>query len=219
VPGPSPEPAGPAPVLPVPEIRDYQRINAQVAQLLDRGHPRVVLAGVEGQRLLLSGLVGPWRATVEVEGSAGPELAAALDAPGLRVVCRGAAADGAGRGLRAGSVLILGPAGDATGYAMAGGVLVAAGEAGPRAGLSQSGGVLVLAGPVGRLAGERQSGGLLVALGDLGPNAGHGRRGGRLARPPLDPDDTKSLRVALGGLEPWLGTDPFGIGGGGDVPL
>ncbi len=60
------------PVVSIPDIRDYQRINAELAQLLDAGHPRVLLAGAEGQRLLVAGLAGAWSATVEVEGRAGP---------------------------------------------------------------------------------------------------------------------------------------------------
>src|SRR5262249_12960725 len=115
---------GMAPVLSIPEIRDYRQINAELARRLDAGAGRGVLAGVEGQRLLASGLSGAWRAVVEVEGDAGPELVAGLDAPGLMVICRGTAADGAACGLHAGSVLILGDAGDAAGYNQAGGTVV-----------------------------------------------------------------------------------------------
>ncbi len=173
--------ANPAvPTLAIPEIRDYQRINAELAQLLDAGHPRVILSGAENQRLLLSGLAGAWSAIVELEGSAGPELAAGLNAPNLVVACRGPAADGAGSSLRAGTLLIEGDAGPAVGYAQRGGVIVVRGASGPRAGLNQSGGVLALMGPAGTLAGERQSGGTLFADPTrLGPHAGHGRRGGR----------------------------------------
>src|SRR4029453_17950212 len=86
---------GEAPLVVIPEIRDYQRINAEVGRLLADGHGRVRLLGAEGHRLLLAGLRGAWEAVVEVEGRAGPELAADLDAPGLLVVCLGPAADGA----------------------------------------------------------------------------------------------------------------------------
>jgi hypothetical protein len=81
----------PSPVVPVNEIRDYLQVNTQVAKLLDTGAGRIRLTGVEGQRLLLSGLAGPWRAVVEVEGRAGPELAAAIHAPELVVIARAAA--------------------------------------------------------------------------------------------------------------------------------
>src|SRR5437016_3102823 len=117
------------PALVIPEIRDYQVINAELIRLLGEGHPRVRLVGAEGQRLLVAGLAGPWAATIEVEGAAGPELAAELDAPGLVVICRGPAADGAARGLRAGALLILGGAGDAVGYTQGGGTVVVAGPA------------------------------------------------------------------------------------------
>jgi glutamate synthase domain-containing protein 3 len=198
------------PVVPIPEIRDYQRINAELARLLDEGHARVRLAGAEGQRLLVSELAGSWQAVVEVEGRAGPELAAGLDAPALTVVCRGPAADGAARGLRAGRLMILGDVGVAVGYAQEGGLILVTGSAGARAGLNQRGGMLVVLGAVGRLAGDRQSGGLLFAFGDrIGPHAGRGARAGRFVRltpgddptAGLDPDDASIYRSLLGELK------------------
>ncbi len=216
------DPAGPGarPVpdltLPVPEIRDYRQINAQLAQALDAGARHVRLAGVERQRLLVEGLRGGWDAVVEVEGPAGPELAAGLDAPRLRVVALGTADDGAGRGLCAGRLLILGGSGDCLGYAQRGGAIVAAGPVGHRAGLDQAGGLLFLAGPVGRLLAERQSGGTALFLsGEAGPHAGLGRRGGRLAAvgsataypggaEVVGPEDLSALEETLRGLEPWL---------------
>lgn len=191
------------PTLPIPELRDYRRINAELIRLLDEGHPHVLLEGVEGQRLLLHGLTGPWTATVELDGRAGPELAAALDAPNLLVVCRGNAADGCGSGLRDGRLLVVGDAGDVAGYAQRGGTLVVAGKAGHRAGLNRSGGTLVLLGEAGRLAGERQSGGTLYARAEaLGPHAGRDLLGGRFS-PLSDPDEP--LLAALSGLDPWIG--------------
>jgi glutamate synthase domain-containing protein 3 len=171
-----------APVLLVPEIRDYQRINIQLAQLLDAGHHRVRLVGVDGQRLLAAGLCGGWQAVISIEGTAGPELAAELDAPGVCVVCQQDTADGAGRGLRAGCLLVLGNADDALAYRQAGGSVLVVGGAGNRAGLEMVGGTLAVRGPVGRLAGDRQSGGRILLLGQpIGPHAGHGRSGGRSA--------------------------------------
>jgi glutamate synthase domain-containing protein 3 len=202
-----------AAVLTVPEIRDYQRINAELTVLLDEGRRHVRLAGVEGQRLLVFGLKGSWRAVVEVDGHAGPELAARLDAPGLTVVCRGDAADGAGSGLRAGRLLVLGSVGAAVGYAMRGGTVVVAGDSGPRAGLDQAGGTIVLNGAVGRLAAERQAGGLLIARDErLGPHAGLGHRGGRFLRlvtgEPLAAADHECLTEALADLSQWLPGEP-----------
>jgi len=208
---PAPDPGeGPTPPsLFIPEIRDYQRINADLANLLDQGHPRIRLEGAEGQRLLVAGLAGPWHAVVEVDGRTGPELAAGLDAPHLVVVARGATADGVGLGLRSGVVLVLGAAGDAAGYGQSGGVLVVDGPAGHRAGLAQSGGILALLGPAGRLAGDRQTGGHLFApLGAFGPHAGRGRRGGRLVEGPtagpLDPDAARAWREARAAAAPWV---------------
>lgn len=191
--------------LAVPELRDYDLINKELTRLLDEGAGRVVLAGAEGQRLLASRLRGDWSATVVVDGHAGPELAAEMDAPGVTVVCRGGAADAAGRGLVAGRLVIEGMAGDGLGYAQRGGTILVRGNTGHRAGLMQSGGAIVLLAEVGRLAGERQSGGILVVnTGRLGPHSGRGRMGGRLVR--LGPDqwlpieDIDALETAIRSL-------------------
>ena len=98
MPGSEPHSERAAPVVSIPDIREYPRINAELKQRLDEGHPRVVLAGAEGQRLLTAGLAGNWDAIVEIEGNAGPEVAAGLDAPKLMIVCHGSAGDGAARG-------------------------------------------------------------------------------------------------------------------------
>ncbi|GAC1468273.1 MAG: hypothetical protein NVSMB9_10770 [Isosphaeraceae bacterium] len=193
---PGDDPARVVPSIAIPEIRDYQRINAELVVLLDAGHPRIRLVGAEGQRLLLAGLRGSWEARVDVEGMAGPELAAGLSARGLVVVCDGNAADGAGSGLREGRLLIRGEAGAAVGYAQRGGTIVVVGDAGPRAGLNQSGGLLVLLGAAGRLAGERQAGGRAFLWAERsGSHLGRGRRGGELI--PLRPDEM----VAPGGAD------------------
>ncbi|WP_165073615.1 glutamate synthase [Paludisphaera rhizosphaerae] len=175
-----------APIL-VPELRDYHQINAEAVRRLDRGASFVRLEGPAGHRLLLAGLSGPWRAVVEVAGQAGPELAAGLDAPGLTIVCRGVSADGAGSGLRAGTLLLLGATGTAVGYRMSGGLIVAAKRVGPRAGLGMTGGEMVLLDHVGPMAGERQSGGVLaVAVPEAIPHFGLNARGGRRLLGPSD---------------------------------
>jgi glutamate synthase domain-containing protein 3 len=198
-------------VLAIPELRDYQKINAEVIQRLDEGQRHIRLGGAEGQRLLLAGLAGPWSAIIEIEGSAGPELAAALDAPALTVVLHGPAADGPARGMRSGRLIVLGPAGDVLATALEGGVVLAAAGAGHRAGLNQRGGLIVVLGPIGRLAGERQAGGTLFAADGLGPYAGHGQRGGALIRFAgagpnfgIAPDDASVLRTVLEEASPWL---------------
>jgi glutamate synthase domain-containing protein 3 len=199
--------------LSVPEIRDYDRINAELAQRLDEGHTHVRLAGAEGQRLLLARLTGIWNALVEVEGRVGPEFAAELNSPGLTVICRGDAADGAATGMRAGRVLILGNAGVAVGYAQVGGTIVVSGAAGPRAGLGQRGGNLALLSDVGQLVAERQSGGrIFVFTNRLGKHAERGKRGGRLIRlassgDPLaavDTTDATAFRELERTLQPWV---------------
>ena len=44
--------------IPVPELRDYHQINAEVVRRLDRGESRIRLDGPAGHRLLLAGLDG-----------------------------------------------------------------------------------------------------------------------------------------------------------------
>lgn len=182
-----------SPAIVVPELRDYHQINAEIVRRLDRGETNVRLEGVERQRLLAAGLSGDWKATVELIGDAGPELAAGMDAPGLVVVCRGSSADGAGSGLRAGGLLLLGPTGAALGYAQSGGLIVAIGPAGPRAGLKMSGGELVLSTSTGALAGEGQTGGrLYLPMTGVGAHVGWNARGG--SRSTVD----AALRARLG---------------------
>ncbi|WP_337176997.1 glutamate synthase [Paludisphaera sp.] len=174
------DPDGSGGPIPVAELRDYHLINAEVVRRLDRGDRLVRLEGPSGQRLLLAGLAGSWDAVIEVAGDAGPELAAGMDAPNVVVVCTGRSADGAGAGMRSGTLLLLDPSGSATGCRLAGGSLIAADAVGPRAGLGMSGGDLILLGPVGPMAGDRQSGGRLFLPAEPAiPHAGREAVGGR----------------------------------------
>jgi glutamate synthase domain-containing protein 3 len=197
--------------IPVALIRDYQQINREVIRALDVGHSTIRLTDVEGQRLLASGLCGPWRATIEVVGNAGPELAADLDAPGLTVLCSGSAADGAGRGMRAGRLAIRGDAGDGLASGMIGGEVVVFGRAGHRAGLRLGGGTLVLLGPVGRLLADRQRGGVVFAdQAAIVDGAGRGRSEGRLVPLPRELgstpfEDAPAYFSALEGLPDGYG--------------
>ena len=169
------------PVILIPEVRDYQRINSELAARLDEGYCHIRLAGADGHRLLVAQLAGSWKALIEIEGRIGPEIASGLDAPGLTVICRGSTADGAGSGLKQGHLVILGDTGNVVGYAQNGGFIVVVGNAGHRAGLNQAGGTLVLLGKAGRLVGERQLGGSVHARPEkLGPHFGYARRGGEI---------------------------------------
>jgi glutamate synthase domain-containing protein 3 len=202
----------PSTVIDVPDIRDYQRINAELAQLLDQGTRHIRLIGVEKQRLLLARVRGPWNALIEIDGNAGPELAAELDAPGLVVVCHGSAADGAGRGLIDGRLLILGDAGAGAGISQHGGSIVVAGASAERAGLNQSGGSLTLLGEVGTLTGERQAGGtLFVQNARDAKHLGRSRRGGRFVAldQPIDENESRLASEILQPFQSWLIPDRF----------
>ena len=195
------------PVILIPEVRDYVRINTEIIGLLDQGRTIIRLEGAEGQRLLASGLVGSWDATIEIMGRTGPELAANLDAPGLRIIARGSTLDGAGRGLRAGMLLILGDGGDGLGAAQVGGTLVVTGNSGHRAGLNQAGGTLAVLGLTGRLAGDRQTGGWFF-LGKPGASAhaGRGQRGGHRVgwSDPLDGEGAAAWSDLIARTQPWI---------------
>ena len=145
----------------VPELRDPRRINAELIRRLDQGDAHVRIEGAEGHRLLLAGLTGSWRATVVIQGWSGPELCFGMNAPGVTVVCRGSSGDGAGSGMRAGTLALMGPSGTAVGYHQEGGVIIAAEIVGPRAGLGMLGGDLFLFNFAKSFAGERQRGGRL----------------------------------------------------------
>lgn len=165
--------------IPVPELRDYRRINKELVRRLDRGDAQIRIEGAEGHRLLVAGLAGTWRATVEIVGRAGPELCFGMSAPGVTVVCRDRSGDGAGSGLKAGTLVLMGPSGTAVGYHQEGGLVIAAGAAGPRAGLGLRGGDLVVLDSAGPLAGEAQRGGrLLLPVGRVGRQWGWGASGG-----------------------------------------
>ncbi len=204
-------PESPVPALSVPEIRDYSRINAELIALLNVGHPRVRLVGVDRQRLLLFGLRGAWRAVVEVEGHAGPELAAELDAPDLIVACTGSVGDGAGRSLRAGRLWIAGHAGASLGYNLEGGTIALGGNAGTRLGLQMRAGLILVGGSVGRLAGERQTGGRILIAGEIGHNPGLGAQGGRMVTLDRASDADREViaeEARLAG-DLWPGSFPF----------
>ncbi|MDX2037393.1 MAG: glutamate synthase [Isosphaeraceae bacterium] len=194
------------PTISIPDIREYDRINAELVRLLDQGSPVVLLAGAERQRLLAFGLRGGWRARVVIDGLCGPEVGAELDAPGLSIICRGSTGDGAGRSLRSGRLLVFGSSGDAVGASQSGGRILANRGVGHRAGLRQSGGDLIVLGEVGRLACERRSGGRFFASRErLGAFFEHGASGGEFV--PLDPRES----IAIPPLDALLSLDddPF----------
>lgn len=221
-----PSPSTDPPSLFIPEIRDYQKINAELVGLLDLGHPLIRLEGADGQRLLASGLSGDWAATVEIIGRSGPEVAANLDAPNLKIIAHGDTLDGAGRGLRRGQVLILGSAGDACGACQSGGMLVVTGSAGHRAGLNRSGGVLAILGPsTGRLPADRQSGGIFFGpRGEFGPHPGRGSTGGSVVGWTLNDEGVRMVegdeatQRAWREVEEFLGPDPGRVPKGGSQP-
>ena len=66
------------PSLPIPEIRDYQKINAELVALLDEGHRLVRLEGAEGE--LVGNRVGDVQLAVRRRVDSLRVLRAVLDA-------------------------------------------------------------------------------------------------------------------------------------------
>ena len=74
-------PGGDEPAIVVPEVRDYTRINAELVRLLDAGHRRVRLAGVDGQRLLVQGLRATGTRSSSSKGTPAPSSPPASTPP------------------------------------------------------------------------------------------------------------------------------------------
>ena len=112
---------------------------------------------------------------------------AASGAPGDRVVVRGdlARAEGLGRGMAAGELVIEGNAGPETGARLAGGRVLVTGSAGPRAGQEMHGGLLEIRGDAGDGAGcasagatKGMAGGEIIIRGRSGAETGANLRRG-----------------------------------------
>ncbi len=144
----------------------YRELNDMVRGFLDRGHKKIVIEGVNGQRYIGDGLQGD--ALIVVKGVPGNDLAVFMDGP--TVVVEDNAQDCVANTMNSGKVVVKGHAGDVLGYGMRGGKLFVRGNVGYRVGIHMKGfkeqiPVIIAGGTAGDFFGEYMAGGVLVLLG------------------------------------------------------
>ncbi len=200
----------------------YKHVNEAVRSAFAEGATTVRLTNVNGQRYIGTGISGKGL-RIEVEGTAGQDLAMFMDGPTVEIF--GNAQDGVGNTMNAGTVVVHGDAGDVLGYGMRGGTVLVRGDVGYRVGIHMKAyeghvPVMVCGGKARDFFGEYMAGGMLVLLGMdtriegplVGGYVGTGMHGGVIylrgeVEPwqcgkevgifPADEADMKQLRPAL----------------------
>jgi glutamate synthase domain-containing protein 3 len=145
----------------------YKNLNEAIRGAFADGIKTVKLANVNGQRYLGTGIRGK-DLRIEVNGTAGQDLAMFMDGPTVEVF--GNAQDGVGNTMNAGTVIVHGDAGDVLGYGMRGGKVFIQGDVGYRVGIHMKAyeglvPVMVCGGKSRDFFGEYMAGGMLVLLG------------------------------------------------------
>ena len=145
----------------------YRQLNEAIREVIADGATTVRVTDVNGQRYIGTGLKAPG-VRIEVEGTAGNDLAMFMDGPELHVF--GNAQDGVGNTMNAGTVVIHGDAGDVLGYGMRGGRVFVKGDVGYRVGIHMKAyeslvPVMICGGNARDFFGEYMAGGILVLLG------------------------------------------------------
>lgn len=145
----------------------YRQLNEAIRDAIAGGATTVRVRDVNGQRYLGTGLKAPG-VRIEIEGTAGNDMAMFMDGPELVVF--GNAQDGVGNTMNAGKVVIHGDAGDVLGYGMRGGRVYVKGDVGYRVGIHMKAyenlvPIMVCGGKARDFFGEYMAGGILVLLG------------------------------------------------------
>jgi glutamate synthase domain-containing protein 3 len=145
----------------------YRNMNEAVRQAYANGAKIIRLLNVNGQRYIGTGIRGK-DLRIEVNGTAGNDMAMFMDGPTLEVF--GNAQDGVGNTMNAGTVIVHGDAGDVLGYGMRGGRVYVKGDVGYRVGIHMKAyedlvPIMVCGGKARDFFGEYMAGGLLVLLG------------------------------------------------------
>jgi glutamate synthase domain-containing protein 3 len=145
----------------------YKNMNEAVREAYANGAKTIRLLNVNGQRYIGTGIRGKGL-HIEVNGTAGNDLAMFMDGPTLEVF--GNAQDGVGNTMNAGTVIVHGDAGDVLGYGMRGGRVYVKGDVGYRVGIHMKAyedliPIMVCGGKARDFFGEYMAGGLLVLLG------------------------------------------------------
>lgn len=145
---------------------DHRRINEKIRWAISKGKERIILTNVNGQRYIASGLKAKVR--INIQGTAGNDLAAFMDGPVIEV--KGNAQDAIGNTMNQGKVVVRGSAGDVLGYGMRGGRLYILGDVGYRVGIHMKAyknllPVLIAGGTAKDYLGEYMAGGIIILLG------------------------------------------------------
>lgn len=164
---------------------NHREINEKIRRAVKQGKERIILANVNGQRYIASGLKAEVRITIQ--GTPGNDLAAFMDGPVIEV--KGNAQDVIGNTMNQGKVVVRGSAGDVLGYGMRGGRLYVLGDVGYRVGIHMKAyqellPVLIVGGTAKDYLGEYMAGGIIILLGlnakrfIVGNYVGSGMHGG-----------------------------------------
>ena len=154
-------------------IRGYAEVNDEIRkEFLSKN--KTVVTDVNGQRYLGNALESG--KTLEIEGTAGNDLAFCLN--GGRIILLGHGQDAAGNTMGGGEIIIHGHAGDALGYGMRDGQIYVRDSVSCRGGIHMKEfrsmkPVLVIGGSAGSFLGEYMAGGTIVLL---GVNLRHGEK-------------------------------------------
>lgn len=220
----------------------YRELNSRIRHLIEEGNREIVLVGVNGQRYIGGGLVGPVRITIN--GVPGNDLGAFMDGP--EIVVNDNAQDGVGNTMNSGKIVIKGHAGDVLGYGMRGGKIFVLEDVGYRVGIHMKSyknqvPMVVAGGRAGDFFGEYMAGGILVLLGMggegepvAGSYIGTGMHGGTIylrgsvkesqlgrevRRFPLGEEDISIIEGVLAEFAEDVGVDLAGVDSGDFVKL
>lgn len=178
----------------------YKELNQRIHDLIEKGEKHIRIKNTVGQRYIGDGLKADETVRIDIEGTAGNDLAAFMN--GLTIRVFGNAQDGIGNTMNAGKIFVHGDAGDVLFYGMRGGEVYIKGDVGYRVGIHMKEYMnfipkAVIGGCAGDFFGEYMAGGYLILLGldacqdkpILGDYISTGMHGGRIyIRGKVDPD-------------------------------
>ncbi|MDW7675851.1 MAG: hypothetical protein SCK28_15105 [Bacillota bacterium] len=144
----------------------YKNLNEKIFNLINEGHQKIKLVGVNGQRYIGTGIAS--RSHIIMEGTPGNDMAAYMNGSTIEVF--GNAQDAAANTMNDGEIIIHGHTGDTLGYAMRGGTIYVRDYVGYRVGIhmkeyEEKVPVIVVGGNAGDFLGEYMAGGILIVLG------------------------------------------------------
>lgn len=187
----------------------YRDLNKQIRNAIAAGETEFVLANVNGQRYIGSGITQPVK--IDIYGVPGNDLAMFMDGP--TVVVHNNAQDDIGNTMNSGKIVVHGNAGDVIGYGMRGGKILIEGNVGYRVGIHMKGykqqvPIMVIGGIAGDFLAEYLAGGIMVLLGRnrdgkpiTGDYLGTGMHGGTIYLPNEFESDILGQEVGVKSLD------------------